>query len=180
MQLCIIFYFSNCFRDFTKARLKQSSIFGVHSLTAFIFMQSLNSLGQCCLTTKQPIVKNICVALYWMRKFSKRKLKHPCLSGRLWRPWLSQTNDRGSQICRLRLLIPAPVCVGIIRKLVFPSKFPIIQGTSPVCVTLYIFIILKNWLPGKQIGWLVVNHLNIQIRLTRLSVSFSEAKTATR
>ena len=55
------------------------------------------------------IVKNICVALYWMRKFSKRKLKHPCLSGRLWRPWLSQTSDQGSQICRMRWLTPAPV-----------------------------------------------------------------------
>ena len=83
--------------------------FRVHSLTVVIFMQSLNSLGQCCLKTKQPIVRNICVALYWMRKFSKRKLKHPCLSERLWRPWLSQTSDQGSQICRMRWLTPAPV-----------------------------------------------------------------------
>ena len=167
MQLFIIFVdFSYCFWDFTKACLKQSSQSqSIHAKLKFTW--------QCCLITKRTIV-------FLMRKFSKWKLKHPCLSGRLWRPWLSQTNDRGSQICRLRLLIPAPVCVGIIRKLVFPSKFPIIQGTSPVCVTLYIFIILKNWLPGKQIGWLVVNHLNIQIRLIRLSVSFSEAKTATR
>ena len=118
MQLCIIFvYFSDCCWDFTKAWLKQNSFFfRVHSLTVVIFMQSLNSPGQCCLTTKQPIVKNIHVALYWLRKFSKRKLKHPCLSETLCCPWLSQTSDQGSQICRMRWLTPAPDCVRIIRK----------------------------------------------------------------
>ena len=149
MQLCIIFvYFSECCWDFTKAWLKQNSLFSSS--------QSHSSYLHAKLKFTWPmlsIVKNICVALYWMRKFSKRKLKHPCLSERLWRPWLSQTSDQGSQICRMRWLTPAPDCVRIIRKLVFPAKFPMIRGTSSVCVKLYINIIF--WKTDSQENRLV-------------------------
>ena len=135
MQLFIIFVdFSYCFWDFTKACLKQSSVFPSSQSQSIHLHAKLEFTWQYCLITKKPIV-------FLMRKFPKWKLKHPCSSGRLWCHWLSQTSDQGSQICRMRWLTPAPDCVGIIMKLVFPSKFPIIRGTLSVCVKLYINII---------------------------------------
>ena len=96
------------------------------------------------------IVKNICVALYWMRKFSKRKLKDPCL----WTvaPLIVSDERSGKSNLSHAVVNPRP-CVRIIMKLVFPSKFPIIRGTSSVCVKLYINIIF--WKTDSQENRLV-------------------------
>ena len=94
--------------------------FGVHSLTAFIFMQSLNSLGQCCLTTKQPFLNE---------KIFKNEIKTSLLVRETVAPLVVSDERSGKSNLSHAVVNPRP-CVGIIRKMAFPSKFPTILGTS--------------------------------------------------
>ena len=141
MQFCIIFvYFSDCCWDFTKAWLKQNSLFS-SSQSHSSYLHAKLKFTWPMLSYNQTAYRkeHLCCTLLNAKIF-KKEIKRSLLVRETVAPLVVSDERSGKSNLSHAVVNPRP-CVRIIMKLVFPSKFPIIRGTSSVCVKLYINII---------------------------------------